>query len=174
MSRVQHGETELLGELALRYQRQLFAFAFRVLNDATASEDAFQETFLRIFRKRDAYKHGAPFKPWAYQICLNICRDTLRSRGRRPENELDPDLPLADPAPGPETLSEHTTLTERVRQAVERLPARQREVFVLHHYQHLQYAEIGEILELPVGTVKSRMFHASRFLAEQLKDYRPT
>jgi RNA polymerase sigma-70 factor, ECF subfamily len=172
MQKVQQGETELLGELASRYQRQLFAFAFRILADSTASEDAFQETILRIFRKRHAYKSGAPFKPWAYQICLNICRDSLRSRSRRPESELDPDLPLADPSPGPDTLSEQATLAERVRQAVQRLPFKQREVFILHHYQHLQYAEIGEILELPVGTVKSRMFHASKFLAEQLKDLR--
>lgn len=169
MARVQSGETELLGELAGRYQRALYAFAHRMVGEL--AEDVFQETFLKVFRKRASYRRGSPFRPWLYQICLNVCRDTLRSRSRRPEAELDPEIPIVDKSAGPERLSEQAGLARRVRQAVSRLPEKQRDVFILSHYQELPYAEIAEILELPVGTVKSRMFHAARFLAEQLRDW---
>lgn len=173
MARLQAGETHLLELLMKRYERQIFAYAQRILMVRSSAEDAFQETFLRIFRKRATYKPGSPFRPWLYTICLNTCRDSLRAKNRRPESELEKTaFALADGQPGPEALSEQTALARRIRQAVEALPDKQRDVFLLSYYQGLQYPEIAEILEIPVGTVKSRMFHASKFLAEQLKDYR--
>jgi len=173
MARVQKGETQLLELLIKRYEKPLFAYALRVMHQRTAAEDAFQETFLRVFRKRDSYRLGATFRPWLYTICLNTCRDAIRARGRRPEAELDKAaLFVADAQPGPETLSGQSLLAQRIKSAVEALPEKQREVFLLSYYQQLQYPEIAEVLEIPVGTVKSRMFHASKFLAEKLKDYR--
>jgi RNA polymerase sigma-70 factor (ECF subfamily) len=172
MLKVQQGETGLLDLLVRRYERPLYGFAARVLGNRTAAEDAFQESFLRVLRKRASYKRGAPFRPWLYQICLNACRDALRKSSRRPEAELPERLALADPAPGPETLSQQAMLAERVRQAVESLPQKHREVFLLQYYQNLQYPEISEILGIPVGTVKSRMFHASQKLSQHLQDLR--
>jgi RNA polymerase sigma-70 factor (ECF subfamily) len=173
MERVQKGETHLLELLIKRYEKPLFAYAFRVVQTRSAAEDAFQETFLRVFRKRDSYRAGAPFRPWLYTICLNTCRDALRAKSRRPEAELDKAaLFVPDAQPGPETLTNQSSLAARIKEAIEKLPDKQREVFLLSYYQQLQYPEISEILDIPVGTVKSRMFHASRFLAEQLKDYR--
>lgn len=173
MERVQKGETHLLELLIKRYEKPLFAYAYRVVQQRSAAEDAFQETFLRVFRKRDSYRPGAPFRPWLYTICLNTCRDALRARSRRPEAELDKAaLFVPDAQPGPETLSGQAVMAARIKDAIDKLPEKQREVFLLAYYQQMQYPEISEILEIPVGTVKSRMFHASRFLAEQLKDYR--
>lgn len=173
MERVQKGETHLLELLIKRYEKPLFAYAFRIVQQRSAAEDAFQETFLRVFRKREHYRAGAPFRPWLYTICLNTCRDALRSRNRRPEAELDKAaLVVPDAQPGPETLTGQSAMAESIKQAIEKLPDKQREVFLLAYYQQLQYPEISAILDIPVGTVKSRMFHASRFLAEQLKDYR--
>ena len=174
MARVQQGETDLLDLLVRRYERPLYGYAMRVVGERTAAEDCFQETFLRILRKRGTYKPGSPFRPWLYQICLNICRDWHRRRGRKPERELPPEtLSMADPAPGPEVLSDQMLLAQRVRQAVEGLPEKHREVFILQYYQGLQYPEIGAILGIPVGTVKSRMFHASQKLSQALSDFRP-
>lgn len=172
MARVQSGETGLLDLLVRRYERPLFAFAMRVVGQRTAAEDAFQETFLRILRKRESYRVGASFRPWLYQICLNICRDSLRKRNRRPESELPETLVVADPAPGPEALSEQALLSERIRRAIDGLPEKHREVFILQYYQGLQYPEISEILGIPIGTIKSRMFHASQKLSLALKDMR--
>lgn len=173
MARVQKGETQLLEMLIKRYERALFAYAQRIVQQRSAAEDAFQETFLRVFRNRAQYRAGSSFRPWLYTICLNACRDSLRKRSRRPESELEKAAyALSDGQPGPDTLSAQTALAERIRLAVEALPEKQRDVFLLSYYQQLQYPEISEILEIPVGTVKSRMFHASKFLAEQLRDYR--
>jgi RNA polymerase sigma-70 factor (ECF subfamily) len=172
MARVQGGETGLLDLLVRRYEKPLYGFAFRLLAERTAAEDAFQETFLRVLRKRASYRIGCPLRPWLYQICLNACRDALRKRARRPETELPERLALADPAPGPEALSAQSALAERVRQAVAALPEKHREVFLLHHYQGLAYPEIADILSIPLGTVKSRMFHASQKLSLALQDLR--
>jgi RNA polymerase sigma-70 factor (ECF subfamily) len=173
MARVQQGETQLLEMLIKRYERALFAYAQRIVQQRSAAEDAFQETFLRVFRKAQSYRPGSPFRPWLYTICLNTCRDSLRKRSRRPESELDKSAyALCDEQPGPEVVSAQQALAENIRRAVEALPEKQRDVFLLSYYQQLQYPEISEILQIPVGTVKSRMFHASKFLAEQLKDYR--
>jgi RNA polymerase sigma-70 factor (ECF subfamily) len=169
MSKVQAGQTSCLELLVTRYQQPLYAFAYRVMGRSTAAEDAFQETFLKVFRNRASYKTGAPFRPWVYQICLNICRDQLRKDQRRPEAELKPELPVLDPSPGPEELSAQSDTSEKIRRAVESLPEKQQEVFVLSYYQSLSYPEIAEILDIPVGTIKSRMFHASKLLAEALK-----
>lgn len=172
MGRVQQGETALLDLLVRRYEKPLYSFAFRSVGNAAAAEDAFQETFLKVLRKRDTYKVGALFRPWLYRICLNICRDWHRARARRPERELPAEMPLVDPAPGPEAVSAQAMLAQRIREAIEALPDKHRDVFVLQYYQNLPYAEIGEILDLPVGTVKSRVFHASQKLAQSLRDLR--
>lgn len=170
MARVQGGETGLLELLVRRYEKPLYAFALRVVGERTAAEDAFQESFLKVLRKRHTYRPGSAFRPWLYQICLNVCRDGLRKRSRRPESELPETMVVADPSPGPEVVSQQSALAQRIRQAIEQLPDKHREVFILQYYQGLQYPEISEILEIPVGTVKSRMFHASQKLSLALRD----
>ena len=173
MARVQKGETQLLEMLIKRYEKALFAYAQRVLQHRAAAEDAFQETFLRVFQKRQSYREGSSFRPWLYTICLNACRDHLRKCSRRPESDLDKSAyALSDGQPGPDSVTAQSMLAAHIRQAVESLPEKQRDVLLLSYYQQLQYPEIAEILEIPVGTVKSRMFHASKFLAEQLNEYR--
>lgn len=172
MLKVQQGQHTCLELLVTRYQKPLYAFACRVLGQASEAEDAFQETFLRVYRNRASYRAGATFRPWLYQICLNICRDQLRKVQRRPQAPLQEDLPLPDPAAGPEQQSTQKDMAEHIRRAVEALPEKQQEVFLLSYYQSLSYPEISEILDIPVGTVKSRMFFASKTLAESLKHLR--
>ena len=170
MERVQQGDSSVLGLLMRRYERPLYALAWRMLGDRAAAEDAFQETFLRVLRKRGSYRKGATFRPWLYQICLNYCRDELRRRGRRPEAELAEDLPLPDPEPGPAERAQAEAKKQRIREAVETLPDKQREVFLLVHYQGMAYGEAAEVVGIPPGTVKSRMFYALRYLAGKLLD----
>lgn len=167
MARVQAGELSLLGLLARRYERSLFGLAMRLLGRREAAEDAFQDTFLKLFQQRARYRPGARFRPWLYQICLNLCRDQLRRQQRRPVTDLE--VEIADSGPGVEEAAEKARLSRLVAQAVEAMPERQREVFVLAFYQQLPYPEVAAILNLPVGTVKSRMYHASRWLAERLQ-----
>lgn len=172
MGKVRLGELALLELLIARYERPLYNFALRVVGDSGMAQDAFQETFLRVYQKRATYKTEAPFRPWLYQICLNYCRDTLRKKTRRPESELKPELPLEDPTPGPESQTEVSETQARIRASIATLPDKQKEVFILHYYQGLPYPEIAEILDIPVGTVKSRMFTATRTLTDLLSDLR--
>lgn len=173
MAKVQEGQTCLLDLLVRRYEKSLYSFAVRIVNEHTAAEDAFQETFLRVLRKSSSYRAGSPVRPWLYQICLNVCRDGLRKRSRRPKTvELPEGLSLADPGLGPEALSAQAMLSERIKDAINELPDKHREVFILQYYQGLQYPEISEIVGIPVGTVKSRMFHASQKLSQALEDLR--
>lgn len=170
---VARGQTERLSELVERYQGPLHALALRMLHRRPEAEDAVQECFLRALRFRHQFRASSRVKPWLYQICMNVCRDQLRKRARRPESELE-EIVIADPGLGPEERALGEMTARAVRQAVMELPDKHREVFLLVQYQHMTYAEVGEVLELPVGTIKSRMFHASAKLAEALKELRRT
>ena len=175
MERVKAGETGRLDLLVYRYEKPLHAYAFRIMGNRAAAEDAFQETFLKLLRSREQYRVGALVRPGLYQICLNVCRDALRKNSRRPQTvELSPILPLPDPSEGPEELSQQAALSAHVRAAVEELPEKHREVFLLAFYQELPYSEIAEILDIAVGTVKSRVFMAHRKLSSTLSEFRPT
>jgi RNA polymerase sigma-70 factor (ECF subfamily) len=168
---VVRGQTERLTELVERYQSQLHALALRLLHRRPEAEDAVQETFLRSLRFRHQFRAGSRVRPWLYQICLNVCRDQLRKKSRRPESELE-DVVVADPGMGPEQKALQEMTARTVRKAVMELPDKHREVFILVQYQHMTYAEASEVLGLPIGTIKSRMFHASGKLAEALKELR--
>jgi len=168
MERLQRDNDSLaLETLVRRYERPLYAYACRVTGSREAAQDVFQETFIRIYRKRTSFRLGARFRPWVYQICLNLCRDHLRKRKRRPEQEL-PETPVVDPGPSPHDQAARKLLERKVREAVEELPEKHREVFMLAHYEQLSYPEVAAVLGLPLGTVKSRMFHCMRKLADLL------
>lgn len=169
MTRLLEGEERALDTLVERYQKPLYAFAGRMLSDSSAAEDAFQETFLKVYRRRWSFRQGAKFRPWLYQICLNVCRDQLRRGQRRKEVQLEEEWVGADPAAGPQELAEKQADARRLRAAVAQLPPKQREVLVLAQFQELSYEEISHILGIPEGTVKSRKFTAIRSLAKLLK-----
>lgn len=153
--------------LVVRYEKPLYRFACRMLGDSGAAEDAFQETFLKVFRKRHQYVKSRRFKPWIYQICLNVCRDMLRQGKRRNEVSLTLELVRASSS-GVAEEAVASLDKIRVRRALYHLSKKHREVLLLSHYQDLDYAEIAEILDVPVGTVKSRKFNAIRNLAKVL------
>ena len=172
MKATQKGDREALGVLVRRYQEQLFAFAVRNLGDREVAGDVFQETFIRVFSRRSTYDSKRKFRPWVYQICLNLCRDHFRKQARKRQEPLEEQREVVDTRPGPDLKLERLQLAERVKDAIHQLPEKQKQVFLLVHYQQLSYPEVAEVLELPLGTVKSRMFHAQKRLAEALEDLR--
>lgn len=170
--------------LVRRYESPLFNYACRILDNREDARDVFQETFLRVYRHRARYRRGAPVRPWIYRIATNLCRDRLRARRRRPAMSLDaPVSSNTDSKPLRETLADsHSNpaadarareTEERLRTAIQKLPIKQRSVFLMARYQDMPYNEIARALFVPVGTVKSRMNKAVRFLMDELKDFAP-
>jgi RNA polymerase sigma-70 factor (ECF subfamily) len=174
------GQHDVFGTLVRRYERELYGYLRRYLNDDTLAEDVFQNTFLQVFVKRKQYEPGRPVRPWLYAIATNQAIDALRRQGRHPtislEQPADADNEPGEPAtwlasleasgPGPLDLLSTQERSERIRASVERLPDLLRPVLLLAYYQGLKYREIADILSIPVGTVKSRLHAAINRLQE--------
>lgn len=172
------GHVESLGLLASRYQEELYGFLVRFVSDPQAAEDLFQETFLHVWHKRDQYDGRREVRPWLFTIAANLARDHLRRRARRRTVSLDTSVGLDDgegvsfvdllPADGDSPIArlEHEEQEEMVKTTLDRLPDHLRAVLVLAYYQRFKYREIAEVLNIPVGTVKSRLHAAvARVLA---------
>ncbi len=165
------GDTDAFSVLAERYAGGLFGFLFRFVNNPAVADDLVQETMLQVHLAAKSFDLERPFKPWLYTIAANKARDLLRSRARRQERSLD--APGGRDETGPTLLdsleSAETPTAERieqneqqrqVRDVIARMPEHLRLILMLGYYQQLPYAEISQILDIPVGTVKSRLHSA--------------
>jgi len=132
------------------------------------AEDAAQETFIQAWLKLKSYRPQSSLKTWLYRIAVNTAIDMLRKEKRILPSEID-DLNLRDSNPGPETLAANSEQTEMVQEAVLALPDASRAVLVLREFEGLSYKEIAESLEIPVGTVMSRLNYARKLLREKLE-----
>jgi RNA polymerase sigma-70 factor (ECF subfamily) len=173
MARFRSGETAAFSALVRRYERELYGYLRRYVGDGNLAEDVFQNTFLQVYLKSGQYEVGRRVRPWLYTIATHQAVDALRRNGRRqavslelareagPDGEADclaATLEGRDPSPF-ETAS-GLEQAERVRAAVNRLPEFLRRVLLLAYYQGLKYREVAEVMDIPVGTVKSRL-HAA-------------
>src|SRR5579872_3938357 len=171
--RFRRGQTEAFGALVRRYERELYGYLRRYVGDGSLAEDVFQNTFLQLYLKSGQYEAGRPVRPWLYTIATHQAIDALRRNSRhqavsleqRREESSDGELrslleTLEGRGPGPLELASEAERRERVRASVDRLPDFLRQVLLLAYYQGLKYREIADILDIPVGTVKSRL-HAA-------------
>jgi RNA polymerase sigma-70 factor (ECF subfamily) len=170
------GDARAFETLVRRYSPELFAFVVRFVGNRTLAEDVVQESFLQLYRSAPGFDPGRRFKPWLFTIAANKARDLLRSRSRRREVALEG---LADSESGaaPQLLDlfadesdpgqalEVDEQRDVVRAVVAEMPDHLREVLVLGYYHRFPYAEIAEILDVPLGTVKSRLHAAVAFFA---------
>ncbi len=162
-------------ELVARYVREIYGFLYRFVGDAAAAEDLTQETFLQVHLAAESFDPKRRLRPWLYTIAANKARDYLRARGRRPELSLD--VRVGDdegPTPGEQLSDAQASALDqveadeqraRVRAVVARMPEHLRMMLILGYYQQLPYAQIAEILGIPVGTVKSRLHAAVQHFA---------
>jgi RNA polymerase sigma-70 factor (ECF subfamily) len=175
------GHQEDFTTLMQRYERELYRYLARYLGDAALADDVFQNTFLQVHLKRGLYEQGRPFRPWLYAIATHQAVDALRKAGRHPTVSLDVRYPTAesDPsalvdllvsdAPGPFSNLQEEERKEWIRRSVEKLPESLRQTLMLAYYQDLKYREIAAILDIPVGTVKSRLHAALSKLGEMAR-----
>ena len=161
----QQGDKRAFGELVRRYHRGVVNVVYRMCGDADLAEDAAQEAFIRAWQHLPRYRPQSPFRSWLYRIAVNAAYDALR----REHDAVDPEtVVIVSPEAGPAALVERREREERVRQAVRALPPASREVIVLREYEGLSYREIADALDIPVGTVMSRLNYARRWLRQAL------
>ena len=167
------GRDEDFDTLVRRYERELYRYLVRYTGDPALAEDVFQNTFLQVHLKRGLYQSGRPVRPWLYAIATHQAIDALRRAGRQATISLDRraedggdsdagalvDLLVSD-APGPLTTLQAEERRDWVRANIARLPEVLRQTLILAYYQDLKYREIADVLQIPVGTVKSRL-HAA-------------
>lgn len=162
-------------ELVVRYRHRVFAVCFRVLNDHADAEDATQETFVKLARGADGFRGDAKLSTWLYRIARNVCTDRIRYEARRPSTPVD-DIAAVGREPSVADVSEaHATATV-IGAALAQLDERSRRLLLLVTVDGLSYAEAAEVVDLPVGTVKSRVSRArvqlGTLLAEMPDDRR--
>lgn len=166
--RAQHGDLNAFNDLVLAHQDMVFRQAYWMLNDDEAAADASQEVFLLAFRKINTF-NGKAFRPWILKITTNYCLDRLRSNRSHPVirfdyAEGDDDEPepfwLADSGETPEQLVERNDVSDWITRCIKKLIPKYRLPLILIDVEGLSYNEAVEILNLPLGTVKSRVARA--------------
>ncbi len=163
--------------LVKRWDEPIRRLCTRMTGDPHRAEDLRQETFLRLFERRKDYQVTGRFSTYLWRIALNLCYDELRRQERRLEFVRDAEpgetggeaTECAAEGPGPDARAAQQEEGELVRQALGRLPEIYRTVLVLRHYEDMKLAKIAEILEIPEGTVNSRMAEALTRLSRMLE-----
>lgn len=170
LSAYQDGDVGAFRTVMERHHDALLRFLIRFMGDRQAAEDVFQETFLQVHQSLDSFDMSRSFKPWLFTIAANKGRDLHRKNARRPTLGLSAriggddgrsfvDLMEID-VPAPSEAMDKRELDQRVQRAVDELPDHQREILLLAYFQKMSYQTIADLLEVPLGTVKSRL-HAA-------------
>lgn len=171
VGRARTGERAAFDQLVARYQGRLLRLVVRLLRDQAEAEDVVQETFLKAYRALPRFRGEAAFYTWLYRIALNGARNAvLRRRQRSAPGPLPSQLPAQAPEVGtPEAMLLSKQVMQTIDTAMEALPLELRTAIVLREIEGLSYEEIAQIMECPLGTVRSRIFRAREAIARRLR-----
>jgi RNA polymerase sigma-70 factor (ECF subfamily) len=176
----QEGDQAAFNLLVWRWEKPLFNFTYKYVGDAQLAQDLVQETFVRVLRSIHGYQHRGAFSTWLYRIAVNLCRDHFR-RKKVPMVSLHDyfTTPSGDKVYVKDQLADETARSdealaaarreELVRRLLAGLPEEHRTVILMKEYQGLKFREIAEVLEIPEGTVKARLYRGLRTMREQLE-----
>ena len=176
VARANAGDTESFNQLVTRWERPIYALAYRTLGREEDARDVVQEAFLRAYRGLRGFKGEAKFSSWLYRITLNLCRDWIRRERRAPVVQVpegvDP-VDLADDRVSPQESVEELVARREMSQAVSRamadLPDEQRQAILLKEYHGLTFQEIADMLDCPLSTVKTRLYQGLSVLRRRLE-----
>lgn len=178
MGRVAEDEERAFPELVRRYQGRVTNLVSRVLNDRECADDLAQEVFIRVFVHRRNYRRGSKFSTWLFTIAANLAKNEIRRRVRRrnwfsldalQEVLKDSAIQLADPTEGRESAMEREQLQKAVGHAIATVPEKYRLALVLRDIEGLAYEEIAQVLNIPGGTVRSRINRARSMLKRKIQ-----
>jgi RNA polymerase sigma-70 factor (ECF subfamily) len=168
------GDLDSFNQLVVRWERPIFALAYRVIGREEDARDVCQETFLRAYRALGGFKGQAKFSSWLYRIALNLCRDWIRRERRTPVAQAPEGVDLIElagetlPSDSVEELVARREISRAVARAMADLPEEQRTAIILKEYHGLTFQEIADMLECPLSTVKTRLYQGLTVLRRQL------
>jgi RNA polymerase sigma-70 factor, ECF subfamily len=174
VARSRGGDVESFNQLILRWERPIYALAYRVIGREEDARDVCQEAFLRAFRALPGFKGEAKFSSWLYRITLNLCRDWIRRQRRAPVLQMPEDADLHELAAergaveSIEDLAARRELTAVVEHAMASLPEEQRTAIILKEYHGMTFQEIAELQGCPLSTVKTRLYQGLSVLRRSL------
>ncbi len=176
MVRLHEGDLKAFDPLFRSLRGRAFQIALSLVGSREDAMDLTQEAFLRVFKARESFDPKQPFLPWFHRILRNVCFSHLRKARRVREDSLTMaddngdavDFEILDDGPAPEDHVSHRESLRMYQEALRTLSARDREVLVLRHHQGLTYKEIAAALDIPEGTVMSRLYHARRRMRDAL------
>ena len=175
VARSRGGDLDSFNQLVLRWERPIYALAYRVIGREEEARDVAQETFLRAFRALSGFKGQAKFSSWLYRITLNLCRDWIRRERRTPIMQAPEGVDLvelAGEAVGTESIDDLVSRKElgrAVARAMALLPEEQRTAIILKEYHGLTFQEIADLLDCPLSTVKTRLYQGLTVLRRHLE-----
>jgi len=159
--RLQQADLDALGELFERYRNRVYRTALAIVRDPAVAEDILQDCFLKVYANAQRIDANRPLVPWLYRVTVNLSYTWLgRGKNRRTSLENVTDRLVSPMKQAPDQLTEQIELRQNVRQAIGALSLDQRVVVVLYYLNNLGLQDIAEILDVPVGTVKSRLYYA--------------
>lgn len=170
------GDLDSFNQLVVRWERPIYALAYRVIGREEDARDVCQETFLRAFRAIRGFKGQAKFSSWLYRITLNLCRDWIRRERRAPLAQSPEGLDLVELAAeregteSVEDLVSRRELSQAVARAMALLPEEQRTAIILKEYHGLTFQEIADLLDCPLSTAKTRLYQGLSVLRRQLSE----
>ena len=166
LARVVSGDRSAFDTVMSAHQDRVFSVCLRILGDRERALDATQDTFLTVFRKAGQFEGRSAVGTWIYRIAVNVCYDQIRRARRRPSESLPDYVDPSDPAA--EAAIESAALRPEIEAALSALPTEFRNAVILSDLEGLSLPEVAEVMGVPVGTVKSRVFRGRRLLARQL------
>ena len=168
VQQAQRGDRKAFDELVCTHEQGVMNMIYRMCGDVQVAEDAAQETFVQAWLHLSSYRTQTSLRNWLYRIGVNAATDLLRKEKRILPNDIE-NLHLTDRRPGPEVMLTQTERIVMIQKAILSLPDLSRVVLVLREYEELSYHEIAETLDIPVGTVMSRLNYARKLLKEKLE-----
>ncbi len=178
IARARKGDQKAFEALVNKYKNLVYSIMIRMVRNPQEAEDLTQEAFMKAFHAIHAFNEEYAFSTWLMKIATNNCIDFLRKKKlktfsidqpvQHKDDEIQMELPAAEPSPERELLSQEQR--KLIQQAIEELPPLYRHVIVLRHQEEKSYEEIAEILDIPIGTVKARIFRAREMLNKRIRE----
>jgi RNA polymerase sigma-70 factor, ECF subfamily len=175
VARAQGGDVESFNQLIVRWERPIYALAYRVIGREEDARDVCQDAFLRAYRALPGFKGQAKFSSWLYRIALNLCRDWIRRQRRAPVSQLPEDTDVAElaaqtgPVESIEELVARRELSAIVEEAMSVLSEEQRTAIILKEYHGMTFQEIADMQGCPLSTVKTRLYQGLSLLRRRLE-----